>query len=355
VARVTLRRWSTSDRLPIVFGGLIVALLIAIVLGVAVGSIDIAPSVVVRTLLAGVLPASWAGWIGSVAPDDPQWIVIWAIRMPRVLVAMLVGAGLAVAGVLMQGLFQNALASPDVIGTSTGGALGAVLAIVLGLSATSVVWMPLFACIGALASLAIVYTITTRRGRTPIAVLLLAGLGLNALFGAATQFLISFHWVRSEITLEVVFWLMGGLATRTWDHVWMAGPGMLIGIAVAIYLSRELDLFLAGEETAASLGVDVERVKRVLLATSALLAGLAVAVSGGLIVPHMTRFVVGPSHRRLVPAAALAGATFLIAADLLARTIVRPEEISLGVVTALAGAPFFLSLLMRYRREVGYL
>lgn len=343
--------------MPVVLGVLGLLLGVMFVLGVATGSVDIAPSIVLRTLLAGMLPS---GWIAGITPDDPQWVVIWSLRVPRVLVAMLVGGALAVAGVLMQGLFQNPMASPDVIATSTGGALGAVIAIAFGFAARMVFWLPFFACLGALASLALIYAITTRRGRTPIAMLLLAGLGLNALFAAATSFIVTFHWVRTDVAFEIVFWLMGGLSVRTWDHVWMAAPGIAVGIGLALFLSRELDLFLLGEESAASLGVEVERVKRLLLGAAALLTGVAVAVSGvvgfvGLIVPHIVRFLVGPSHRRLLPASALAGAVFLVAADLAARTIVRPEEIALGVMTALVGAPFFLSLLMRHRREVGYL
>jgi iron complex transport system permease protein len=354
---MTPRRRANARPMVLVLGGLTTLLLVALVLGVAIGSTIIPTGTVIRTLAAGVVPA---GWIDAPAPDDPQALVVWVIRLPRVIVAMLVGAALAVAGTQMQGLFQNPMASPDVIGTSTGGALGAVLAIVLGLAARSTLWLPLFAFVASLISLAIIYAMTTRRGRTPIAVLLLAGLGLSALCGALTSFLISFHWVRYEVALEVVFWLMGGLDSRTWDHVWISAPSVAIGLAASLYLSRELDLLLAGEETAASLGVDVERVKRVILATAALLTGAAVAVSGtigfvGLIIPHMVRFLVGPSHARVVPAAALAGATFLVFADLVARTVLRPEEISLGVVTACIGAPFFLYLLMRHRREVGYL
>jgi iron complex transport system permease protein len=348
---------SRATSMALIFSALTLALLAALILGVAVGSTTIPPGTVLRALLSGVLPS---GWVAGFAPDDPQWVVIWLIRMPRVLVGMLVGAALAVAGTQMQGLFQNPMASPDVIATSTGSALGAVLSIVLGLSARSIVWLPLLAFVGALISLIAIYTITTRRGRTPIAMLLLAGLGLNALLGAATSFLITFHWVRYEVALEVVFWLMGGLGNRTWTHVWMCAPGVVLGLLVSLCLARDLDLFLTGEETAASLGVDVERVKRISMVTSACLTGAAVSVSGivgfvGLIVPHIVRFFVGPSHARVIPASALAGGTFVVCADLIARTILRPEEMSLGVVSACVGAPFFLMLLIRHRREVGYL
>jgi iron complex transport system permease protein len=260
----------------------------------------------------------------------------------------------------MQGLFQNPLASPDVVATSAGGALGAVISLITGLAQRSIVWLPLFAFLGALASLVTVYALTTRRGRTPVAMLLLAGVAINTLLAAVTQFLVTLHWVRYEVAQEVLFWMLGGLDSRTWTHVWMAAPPILVGLSVSIVLARDLDLFLSGEETAASLGVEIEPVKRSVLVVAALLTGTSVAVSGvvgfvGLIVPHAVRLVVGPSHRRVIPASALAGATFLIAADVVARTVHRPEEISLGVITACCGAPFFLWLLGRYRREVGYL
>jgi iron complex transport system permease protein len=352
-----MSRRSTSARLVLVLGILTLLLFVALVLGVAIGATTIPPGTVLRVLAAGVFPS---GWIDALPADDPQSVVIWSIRTPRVIVAMLVGAALAVAGTQVQGLFQNPMASPDVIGTSSGGAVGAVISIVLGLAQRSIVWLPLMAFAGALISLTVIYVMTTRRGRTPVAMLLLAGLGLNAMLSAATSFLISSGGVRYEIALEVVFWLMGGLDSRIWAHVWMCAPGVIIGLAVSFYFTRDLDLFLTGEDTAASLGVEVERVKRAVLVTAALLTGSAVAVSGivgfvGLIVPHIVRFTLGPSHARVVPAAALAGASFLVGCDLLARTLMRPEEISLGAITACIGAPVFLHLLLRHRREVGYL
>ena len=166
-----------------------------------------------------------------------------AIRVPRVLVAGLVGAALAVAGTQMQGLFQNPMASPDVIGTSTGAALGAVLAFVLGLAQSHVMWIPALSCLGAALSLGRRLRLTTRRGRTPVAMLLLAGVALNALLGVADRFRSFAAWVRYEVAQEVVFWLMGGLDDRTWTHVWMAAPLVAIGLAAAAALARDLDLF----------------------------------------------------------------------------------------------------------------
>jgi iron complex transport system permease protein len=329
------------------------ALLTAIVAGLAIGSTSIPVSRVLSALLS-------AGGAAAGASGDPDAIIVLAIRAPRVVVAVLVGAALAVAGAQMQGLFQNPMASPDIIATSAGAALGAVLALVLGVAQQSALWLPILAFAGALASLFVVYTLTTRGGRTPVAMLLLAGVALSTLLAAITSFLITIHWVRVEVAQEVVFWLLGGLDSRTWTHVWLAGVPIALGLVAALAVARDLDLFLSGEEAAASLGVDVERVKRAVLVIAALLTGAAVAVSGvvgfvGLIVPHAVRLLVGPAHRRVIPMTALVGATFLVVADLVARTALTPHEISLGVVTACCGAPFFLWLLLRYRREVGYL
>ncbi len=338
------------------FAAVLLVLLAALgligIVAIGVGAVSIPPTRV-ASLLVDAFHAPWSG-----RDADPELVILIAIRAPRVLVAGLVGAALAVAGTQMQGLFQNPMASPDVIGTSTGAALGAVLAFVLGLAQSHMMWIPALSCIGAALSLAVVYALTTRRGRTPVAMLLLAGVALNALLGSLTAFVISLQWVRYEVTQEVVFWLMGGLDDRTWTHVWMAAPLVAVGLAAAAALARDLDLFSTGEDAAATLGLDVERAKQRVLAVAALLSGTAVAVCGvigfvGLIVPHGLRLVVGPSHRRLVPAAAIAGAIFVIAADLVARAALAPIEIRLGVVTGMCGAPFFLWLLARYRREIG--
>jgi iron complex transport system permease protein len=346
---------TTALRRPPFAGVLLVlgaALAVVTVAAIGVGVVPIPPGRVLR-LLAGAFDAPWSG------PDaDPDLVILMVFRVPRVLVGALVGAALAVAGAQMQGLFQNPMASPDIIATSTGAALGAVLAFVLGLTALHVAWLPAFACAGAGLSLAVIYALTTRRGRTPVAMLLLAGVALNALIGAATMFLISLSFVRYEVAQNVMFWMMGGLDDRTWTHVAIAAPPIAVGLVAAMILARDLDLFTTGEEAAVTLGLDVERAKQRVLAVAAILTGTSVAVCGvigfvGMIVPHAVRLVVGPAHRRLIPAVALGGAAFVVAADLAARTLVAPIEIRLGIITGLCGAPFFLWLLARYRREVG--
>ncbi|MDM8559360.1 iron chelate uptake ABC transporter family permease subunit [Candidatus Parabeggiatoa sp. HSG14] len=346
-----------SHRPKIYFFFLSFLLILSSILGIAIGSTDIPIDVVLRVLASKILPTSW------IPMDDvskPQEVIVWLIRTPRVIIAALVGAALAMAGAQMQGLFQNPLASPGIIGTSSGAALGAVIGLATGLASRSIFYIPIFAFMGAFLAVFIVYVLATRRGNTPVATLLLAGVALNALIGAMTSFVITIAWTEYEVAREIVFWLMGGLDSRTWLHVWIALPGILIGSIIALFYTRELDILLMGQETAYSLGVEVEQVKRVILTGSALLTGAAVAVSGvigfvGLIIPHIVRLMIGPRHRYLIPACAFTGATFLILADLLARTLHRPEEIRLGILTALFGAPFFLFLLLRHRREIGYL
>lgn len=334
---------------------LAVLLAAAAVAAIAVGSTPIAWGAVVRVLVARALPA---GWVGPGEVSEAEQVIVWLIRTPRVATAALVGGALAVAGTQMQGLFRNPLAEPSVIGVSQGAALGAVVAFISGLAAAAVFWLPLFAFAGALAALGAVHAVATRAGRTPPATLLLAGIALGALSTAVATLLISLSVVNWQVANEVVFWLMGGLDNRTWIHVWMCLPPVAAGALAARWHTRDLDLLLLGEETAASLGVDVERVRRTLLATAAMLTGAAVAVSGvvgfvGLIVPHMLRLVLGPSHRTLVPAALLGGALFVIVCDVLARTVHPPTEIRLGVITAACGAPFFLYLLRRHRGGIG--
>jgi iron complex transport system permease protein len=332
-----------------------IVLLVAFIAGIAIGSASVAAATVARVLAFHLLPQ---GIIDVSDIPEPHQVIVWLIRTPRVIVAALVGAGLAVAGVQMQGLFRNALASPDIVGTSSGGVLGAVLALATGLATRSIFYLPVMSFAGALLALFLVYFIATRRGRTPVSTLLLTGVAFNALMGAITSFVISLQWVRWEVAQEILFWMMGGLDSRAWKHVWLTLPCVVIGLIIAIAYSRDLDVLLLGEDTALAVGADIERVKRVILTSAALLTGAAVAVSGligfvGLVVPHIVRLIIGPKHRYLLPASALTGAAFLILTDILARTVNRPEEIRLGIVTAILGAPFFLYLLLRHYRTIG--
>ncbi|MFQ3588737.1 MAG: iron ABC transporter permease [Chloracidobacterium sp.] len=319
----------------------------AVVFGVAIGSVPLPPSSVLAVLVGKLFP--WLG-VGDFTPTEEA--IVWAMRLPRVLVAALVGAALAVAGAQMQGLFRNPLASPDIVGTSAGGALGAVIAISAGLAAQSPFYIPLFSFVGSALALTAVYALTARAGRAPVTTLLLAGVAIGALCGAFTALVVSLAWKRWEVAQEISFWLMGGFDSRTWLHVRLLVPCFLFGLGVALTYAPELDVMSLGDEDARALGVETRRATWVVLLSAALLTGAAVAVGGiigfvGLIIPHAVRLLVGPRHRALIPACALVGAAFLVGADLLARTINRPEEVRLGIVTAIIGAPYFLRLLLR--------
>ncbi len=341
---------------PALFYAIVLPILaVAAIAGVAIGSTTVEWTTVLRVAGAKLLPA---GWVDAGAVSQADTAIVWMIRVPRVVVAAIVGGGLAASGAVMQALFRNPLAEPGLVGAGPGAVLGAVISFVAGWSARSVASLPLAAMAGALVALALVYALATRGGVTPVATLLLAGIAAGSLLTAASSLLISLNIVNWQIAQEIVFWMMGGLDARSWTHVWLCAPFVGIGLASAMAQARELDLMQQGEETAASLGVDVESSKRTLALTAAMLTGACVAVAGlvgfvGLVVPHAVRLALGPSNRALLAASALAGAAFLILCDLVARTIHPPIEIRLGVVTALIGGPVFLAMLLRRQREAG--
>ncbi len=287
---------------------------------------------------------------------DLQQRIIMQVRLPRVLTGALVGAALALSGAALQGLFRNPVADPGVLGVSSGGAAGAVAAIALNLQALHPLVLAAAAFVGAMVAVTLVYATAAAGGRFSLAALLLAGLAVSSFLGAVTSTIIYFSARDAEVLREIFFWLLGGLDARSWSHVRLAAPPILLGAVVLLAFGRDLNLLLLGEEQARSLGVSVAWARRILLVTTALITGVAVAVSGtigfvGLIVPHVLRLVVGPDHRVLLPAAALGGAIFLILADTVARVALAPTEMRLGIITAFLGAPFFLFLLIRAQRQ----
>jgi len=287
------------------------------------------------------------------AHERAQATIVYLIRLPRVLAAAVVGASLAVAGAAMQGLFRNPLADAGLIGVSSGGALAGALAISCGLATGATFALPLATFTGALTTAFGVYLVATQQGRTALSQLLLVGVAVNTLFGALTTLVLSL--AHYEVSRQLLFWLMGGLDGRSWPHLQMMLPFALAGFLPVLCFARDLNVLTLGEETATTLGMRVETVKRCLLVFSALLAGAAVAVSGtigfvGLVIPHAMRLLGGPNHRTLLPNAALGGAVFLVWCDLLARTLVVSEELRLGIITACVGAPLFLHLLLRQDR-----
>lgn len=279
---------------------------------------------------------------------SPAGVIFWEIRLPRVLLAFIVGAALAVAGVILQDLFLNPLTDPYVTGVSSGAALGATIGIVLGLAALP--WITLLALAAGFATLAVVWLAARRRNRIEVYVLLLAGVTVSYLMTAV----ISVVMIRANEDMQaIVFWLLGSFSGRTWQEVEVALL-VLPFLVLPFFFHREMDILLQGEKRALELGVEVERAKRVLLVAAAALTAIAVSVSGvigfvGLVVPHIVRLLVGPGHRRLLPIAMLGGAALMGIADLLSRTMLAPTEVPVGVVTTFVGAPLFVYLLRRRR------
>ena len=291
----------------------------------------------------------WHLVLAGPAKGDLDNAIFWQIRMPRVLVASLVGAALAVAGVILQDLFLNPLTDPYVTGVSSGAALGATIGIVLHLS--NLPWITVLAIVGGLGTLVIVWMAARRRGRIDIFVLLLAGVTISYLASALVTVLMI---KANQDMTAIIYWLMGSFSGRGWGDVRVA----LVTIpfmVLPLFFTREMDILLQGEKRALELGVEVERTKRLLLVTAGVLTALAVSVSGiiafvGLVVPHIVRLLMGPGHRGLLPVSLLAGASLMVIADLLSRTVISPNEIPVGVVTTFVGAPLFVYLLRRGRR-----
>jgi iron complex transport system permease protein len=286
-------------------------------------------------------------------------IIIYDIRMPRVVLGVLIGAALAVSGAVMQGLFRNPLADPGLVGVSAGAGLGAVSMIVLGGTALAPVSallgiyaLPAAAFLGGLAVTLVLYRISTRRGQTSVATMLLAGIALAALAGAAMGLLI--FMADDRQLRDLTFWNLGSLAGATWIKIAAVGPVIALALATAPFLARGLNALALGETTAHHLGIPVQRFKYVAIVAVAAATGVSVAVSGGIgfvgiVVPHLLRLLIGPDNRYLLPASALLGASLLLVADAISRTVVAPAELPIGVVTAAAGAPFFLWILLRKR------
>ncbi len=294
--------------------------------------------------------------VGGAPLDRVAESVLWNVRLPRVVLALLVGASLGCAGALMQGVFGNPLAEPGVIGISAGAAVGAVAAISLGLSFFGNWTVTACAFVAGLGTVLLVYALSRSGGRTEVVTLILTGIAVNAFAGALIGLFVFF--ADSAQVTQITFWQLGSLAQATWPKVLAVLPCALAGLLAAPFYARKLDLLALGERPARHLGVDVERLRIALVLVVALLTAAAVAVAGvitfvGLLVPHLLRMAAGPGHRFLVPGSALGGAVVLVAADLAARTVAQPAELPLGVLTALLGSPFFFWLLRRTRRKQG--
>ncbi len=331
----------------LMLGVLGVVALLSVTLAITIGPVYISPITVWKIVASHILGTAPGDWTTG------QDHIVWLIRLPRVLLAGIVGAGLAVVGVTMQATVRNPLADPYLLGTSSGASVGAVIVIMLGINFLAPYSLSLLAFVGAVGSFVIVFAIAQTGGRVSPTRLILAGVATAYVLTAITSLIL---FIGDERAIRsVLFWMLGTLSGAEWSFLGLPAAALVVGISILILKYRAMNALLAGEETAITLGVDTQALRRQLLLLTALITGVMVAVSGaigfvGLMMPHIVRLVVGADHRIVLPASALTGAIFLIWVDVAARTVVQPQEIPVSIITALVGAPFFLWLL-RWRRQ----
>lgn len=333
------------------FVALAVALLLAVLISAGTGQLGIPP----QEVLGSILHRLGIDWLPMPAhPAGDQ--TLWAIRFPRVAMAMLVGVGLAVAGLLMQAIFGNPLAEPGVIGISSGAAVGASIAIVFGLTFLGEWTVAVLAFVFGLGATLLVYAMSRADGKTEVVTLVLTGIAVNAIAGAGIALLTFLGDTQSRE--QIVFWQLGSLAGSRWSQVAIIAPVIAVGLLAAYFAARRLDLLSLGERNARHLGVNVELLRVSMIFVVALLTGAAVAFAGiisfvGLVIPHLMRMILGPAHLPLVTASALGGALLMTIADLAARTVILNADLPIGMLTALVGGPFFFWLLRRTRKRAG--
>lgn len=286
---------------------------------------------------------------------ESKKIIILNIRLPRIFLSALIGMALSGAGVIFQGIFKNPMADPYVLGVSSGAAFGATMAIIFGLETTfmGLGAVSIMAFIGAVLTTLIVYYISRTGNQTSIITLLLGGIALNFFLSSLISLLMIFNREKIE---KIIFWTMGSVSSASWKHVMISSPIVLIGCIFFIMFARDLNVMLMGEDTAKSLGIEVERTKKILIVIASIVSASAVSVSGiigfvGLVIPHIVRLIIGPDNRVLIIFTLISGAIFMIIADTLARTLIPPAEIPVGVITSLFGAPFFMYLLYKDRKK----
>jgi len=338
------------------FKGVIVGcsiLALVILMGcVTQGTVAIPLKVIIRVVgeELGLIPAT----LDEDSVLSAYRLILVKLRIPRVVMAFIVGAGLGTSGLIFQGIFTNPMAEPYVLGISSGAAFGATLMSVFGVGGSLLGFsmISLGAFVGALGTSLVVFGIARGNRSNQMTVLLLSGIAISFFLSSLISLMMT---LNREVIESIFFWTMGSVSTATWDKILPVGTGTVLGIAVFSYYARELNIMLTGEDSAKALGVDVRRVRLILLHTASFITALAVSVSGiigfvGLIVPHSVRLVIGPDHRRLIPLTIITGGLFLSITDMIARTVVPPMEIPLGVMTALVGTPYFLYLLIRKKR-----
>lgn len=341
--KVSPERYAARSRLLIAV--LVPSLLLSITLAVVIGPVEIVPLTVWRIAFAQMTGVA-GDW------SNAQANIVWLIRFPRVLIAGVVGGGLAIIGVVMQAITRNPLADPFLLGISSGGALGAVAVLLLGVFAGLGIYaMSVGAFLGALLAFVLVFSLAVQHGRLLPTRMILAGVAVSFMFSSVTSF-ITLSDDNSGAARRVLFWMLGGLSGTQWEDLTLPATALILGIVYLLAQSRALNALIIGDETATTLGIDVHRLRRQLLVVSSLLTGVIIAVSGaigfvGLMMPHIVRLIVGTDHRRVLPVSLLTGAVYLIWVDVMARTLFAPEEIPVGIITSLCGAPFFLWLMRR--------
>jgi iron complex transport system permease protein len=336
-----------TKRDALIFTTLLALLVLAILIGITVGSVTFPLSHTASILLHTVIEGT--------SGDNPAWqqtIIMW-VRLPRVIVGALAGAGLAITGAVMQSVFRNPMAEPGIIGVSAGAALGAVAVLYSGIATLSILYVPSGAFIGALACTILVYSLSASHGKTSPSTLLLAGIAIGSIAIALTSFILALSLKKWEVGRQIISWLMGDLEGRSWNHVALAAPLVISGSLWLMLYARDLNVLLTGEEHAMAVGINVPAIRRNLLVTASLVTAATVSVAGsisfvGLVVPHIVRLLLGPDNRKVLPASLIFGAAFLVIADTLCRYFVI-QELRLGIVTSLCGAPFFLYLLLKKR------
>lgn len=298
------------------------------------------------------------GLLKHTAFTQGQEPIIFLVRFPRVAVAALAGTALGASGAVMQGMFRNPMADPGILGISSGAGLGAVLSIKLGLAAAGMFFMPLSAFAGAFLAILTIYILSYRKGKVPVLTLILSGIAVSTFLGAITNVFLTLSYDYQ--VKEFLFWSTGGLEGRRWEHFQLIVLPVLVCVVLMHLFSRDLNVLLMGEEEAKSVGLNTDRLRTVLLLLVSAATASAVCVTGaisfvGLIVPHIMRLLVGPDHKLLLPASSIGGAIFLVVCDLISRVAVMPYELGVGIITALVGAPYFLYLLLKSRKEGGAL
>ena len=329
---------------------MLIVLLIVMVAGTAIGAVYVPFSDTFRIILKNI------GILPNATFSEGQEPIIFLVRFPRVAVAALAGIALGSSGAVMQGMFRNPMADPGILGISSGAGLGAVLAIKLGLVAAGMFMLPLFAFVGAFIAIMAIYILSYRKGKVPVMTLILSGIAISTFLGAITNIILTLSYDYQ--VKEFLFWSTGGLEGRRWEHFQLILLPVLISVILMFVYSRDLNVLLMGEEEAKSVGLSTGRLRTILLVLVSVATASAVCVTGaisfvGLIVPHIMRLIVGPDHKILLPASSIGGAIFLVICDLISRVVAIPYELGVGIITSLLGAPYFLYLLLKSKKEGG--